>query len=230
MTAIQTRKVQTVEDREAAFNLRYRAYVLERGVPQKHADHRLQHIQEPQDPPEGEGSLDTGIIFGAFSGNQLLGSLRINRVEAFGSDYQHLLGLDQFGLKKEHNACVITKLCIEPNRRGSRAFLKLFLAYFEYTLRAGVMISFADCNAPLYPLFTRLGALQALPNTHHHEYGLVHPLYMIMNDIDHFKVMKSPALRFQDLMTANYETVTYFQDVIRSIKSNTELEPNFIAA
>ncbi len=223
MASIEIRKVQTFEEREAVFNLRYRVYTLERGVPQKYADHERQRIEEPQDPPLGEGSLDAGLILGAFRQDELLGTLRLNRTEAFGEDYSRLLGLSHFGLTDEHKASVTTKLCLEPQHRGSRALLCLMLVVFEYALQAGSIISFADCNPPLYNLFLRLGCRQAMPNDVHPEYGLVHPTYLIMNDVDHFQAVRSPFLKFRDSMQPTYENVTYFQEVASAIKSNTKL-------
>ena len=218
MASIEIREVKTVEEREAVFNLRYRIYVLERGCAQKYADHTHQRIEEPQDPPAGTGSLETGVILGAFSQNELLGTLRINQVEALGQEYATWYGLSHFRLKNKHKPTATTKFCIEPRSRGTRAALYLVSAAFEYALRRGSVISFLDCNPPLYRMFLKMGFRQAVPDCEHPEYGRVHPMYLLLNDLNHLEKIGSPFLKFRELMNPECESVLYFQALTSNLR------------
>ena len=223
MSRIEIRQITSESDRQQAFNLRYRIYVEERQVSQTYADHSRRIIEEPLDPAPGERPVEEGVILGAFAGERLIGTARYNFCDHPGiGPYADWYRLKDFGLTPQHRATFVTKLCVEPEYRGSRAMLMLSVGLFEHNLQNGVKISFLDCNPPLEPLFQKLGYRQPFENFHHPEYGSVHPMVLVMNDLEHFRSIRSPFKNCAAHIPAGCLSTIHFRRIIALQQLNTK--------
>jgi len=93
-------------------------------------------------------------------------------------------------------------------------------AAFEYALHRGSVISFMDCNPPLVQMFLKMGFRQAVPDCEHPEYGRVHPMYLLLNDLDQLEKVGSPFLKFRELINPDCESVSYYRTVTSTIEKD----------
>ena len=182
--AIDIRPLVTADERAAVHRQRYAIYVEELGYPQRHADAQQRTVAEPLD--------DTGVVFGAFDGPQLVASVRVN-YEDFG-EYEALYGLQRFGPYFPGGLSVVTKLMIEPAWRAGTLMARLGLALYVHTRdhRPQTMFCVIDCVPALRNFFLRLGYRQIGPPIAHPAAGTVLPMAFAVYDQAHFRKVRSP--------------------------------------
>jgi hypothetical protein len=182
--SIEIRPVTRPDELAAVHRQRYQIYVEELGYPQHHADHAARTVAEPLD--------GTGVVFGAFSRSQLVGSVRVN-YEVFG-EYQYLYDLQRFGPFLPDGLSVVTKLMIEPAWRAGTLMARMGVALYVYTRdhRPQTRFCVIDCVPRLKPFFLRLGYRQIGPPITHPAAGTVLPMAFAVYDIAHFKQVGSP--------------------------------------
>lgn len=191
---VDTREAITDTDRHAIFRLRYDIYVLERGCPQAYADHERRIIADPLDPPPGQpSSACSGCLLGAFDDAGVChGTVRYTPFSQPIAEYAKWYRLDELGLAGSPRAGMVTKFAVAPAYRKGVLPLRLMRAIYKWGLGNGCDYALIDCNAPLRPLFEAMGFRQVIPDFVHPEYGLVHPMVLVMHDLDHLRSIRSP--------------------------------------
>lgn len=176
------------EDRQRVFRFRYEVYVEEMRREQKFADHRRRLIEEPFDA--------TGHLLLAEVGDTLVGTARTNFAgETDLGYYVDLFNLRAAGAAFPHAVSLTTKLMIRRELRSGTLAVRLARALFELGQASGIRHDFIDCNAHLEDFFIRLGYHRHGPKVEHPEYGLVQPLRLDIEDIDHLLQVGSPFAR-----------------------------------
>lgn len=134
-------------EREEIYRMRYDVYIGEKRYAQKYVDHVRKTICEPLD--------EDGFVYGAFAGNQIVGTVRTN----YASQSQLEEYFDLFGVNPRlfPNAALSTKLIVTPAYRGTTLALRLCAATYLQALRDGIRYGFIDCDPSMAPLYERLG-------------------------------------------------------------------------
>jgi len=189
---VDIRFARTASERQEIFRFRYQIYVLEQHRLQHYADHDRQQIAEP---------LDTkAALLGAWRGDSLVGTLRINlsRDGSLGS-YESLYSMVRAGRFHPGRTAIATKFMVHPSERGHAVALRLCLAAFSYGMARDVAFSFIDCN-PASPrvieFFEALGYVRLPGTIDHMEYGPAVPLVLCLADRDHLNAIGSPFRKF----------------------------------
>ena len=183
--------VTSEAQKSEVFRQRYRIYVEEMGRHQVHADHVRREIREPMD--------EQGAIFAAYTGNELLGSLRVNLARDGALECPELYAFEQFGSAFPDKVSLLTKLMVERNHRSTVVFNLLAISAYEYGLRSGITHNFINCNDHLVRSFERLGHRTYKGKVSHPEYGNVTPMVCIVHDREYMEQMRSPLLRTLDM-------------------------------
>jgi hypothetical protein len=170
-------------DRRAIYRLRYRVYVEDMGRHQTYADHSAGTVIEPLD--------DNGLLFAAFDGSTVIGTVRHNYSRHGGiGDYEKLYEMWSAGAYHPSRTCITTKLIVDPAHRGG-AGIALAVAGYRQAVTDGMRFCFIDCNDPLVPLFRKLGYREH-GKISHPEYGEVNAMLLDFEDIAHLVKIGSP--------------------------------------
>jgi hypothetical protein len=183
------RKAVTRVDREKVYRFRYDVYMREMGRTQVYADHEHERIEEPLD--------EHGIILAAFVGEEVVGTVRLNRARDGDLGwYPALYGMAEVAgeLHPEHTS-ISTKLMVAREHRRTALAGRLALSLYQVALEAGVLVDFINCNAALVGYFVRLGYRRYRETVEHPEYGEVVPMVLSLRDEAHLRSVGSPFLR-----------------------------------
>lgn len=189
MTA-EIRLATTPAEMLAVQRQRYAIYVRELGYRQRHADPTTETIAEPMDA--------TGCIIGAFCGNSVVASVRVNYGDGSAlAEYADLYGLHRFEPYSPAHLSIVTKLMIDPGYRAGTLMARFSVALYEYTARhkPGVLFCVIDCAPALRDFFLRIGYRQIGPAFQHPEADTVVPMAFAVYDLEHFKRIRSPLAR-----------------------------------
>lgn len=180
---IEIREALSARDRAAVYRFRYDVYVTEMNRVQEYADHGTRTIAEPFD--------EHGNLFAAFSGDTVIGTIRVNYASRGAGYYRALYEMDAFAPYFPDRTCFTTKLMVSAAHRSSTLGLRLCKAGYVKAIRDGMVFDFMDCNAPLVPFFQRMGYRQLVPDIVHHEYGRVHPMVCALHDLGYLREVGS---------------------------------------
>lgn len=185
--SLTIRPVHRAHEVAAIQHQRYAIYVEELGYPQRYADPATRRVAEPLD--------DTGVLFGAFDGDRLVGSVRVNH----GSDgdlleYVELFGLRRFGRWFPEGVSIVTKLMIEPAYRRGTLLARIGQALYRHTVQTRPRTQF--CMVDSVPehagFFLRLGYRPIGPHFLDPAAGVVLPMAFPVFDLEHFRRVRSP--------------------------------------
>ena len=182
---LAVRLIQTDAELEAVGRLRYRVYVEEMARTQDHADHHARRIIEPLD--------EHARIFAALDGGDVVGTLRANvGAESDFGCYEALYDMRALDPYYPRELSITTKFILAPAYRRTALVRRFLEIGYAYAIERGVRFDLMDCNSPLLPVFLGAGYRQVRPNVIHHEYGVVHPLVLVVHDTEHFAAVGSP--------------------------------------
>jgi GNAT superfamily N-acetyltransferase len=157
--------------------------------PQRYADHQARTIIEPFDA--------TGHhLIAEDEEGRVAGTLRTNfGGESCFDDYHDLYGMDCLGDFPRERVSITTKLMVRPEHRRGTLGMRLAHEVYRFGLQRGILVDFIDCNAPLEPVFERLGYRRYRSRVQHPEYGDVLPLVLLLTDLEHLEAVGSPFAR-----------------------------------
>jgi hypothetical protein len=185
---MQIRMLTTPDERELAFRHRYEIYVEEMRRRQDYADHEARRIEEPLDR--------SGMLFGAFSGGRLVGSVRTNFARHGSMDmYDDFYQVRSAGEAYPDGVSITTKLMVDPDERGGAAGAFLAMMVYRHNIEQAITHDFIDCNDHLVPFFEGLGYRRHRPPIDHPEFGVVNPLVLLTHDLEHLVAVRSPFAR-----------------------------------
>ncbi|OKH52810.1 hypothetical protein NIES2101_13185 [Calothrix sp. HK-06] len=165
--------VETHEEREKVFKLRYEIFVGEIGYAPNYANHTQKIIQEPLD--------NSAKIFAGFYNGQVIATSRINlsRNSDLGY-YPQIYKMQEFaGDAYPQYTSISNYFLIKKEFRGSRIILELIQLIYKKLLSENVKFDFLDCEQYMVPLYTKLG-YQNMGEMYHPEFGKG---YLMMLDI-----------------------------------------------
>jgi GNAT superfamily N-acetyltransferase len=184
---IEVRLVESPDEAQRVFRLRYDVYIAELGRAQRHADHLARAIEEPLD--------QSALLWAAFDNTRLIGTLRCN----FARDGDLFEYADLYCLSRvpAHPASttITTKLLVAREYRHTSLAYRLAATAFRKALELGSTHDFIDAYPARVPLFMKLGYRIHIPEAEHPELGKVVVMRLDLHDAAHLARVRSPFLR-----------------------------------
>jgi hypothetical protein len=212
---VEIRPVTTEAEYQEIYRFRYEVYIEEMQRTQMYADHHRKMIVEPLDK--------TAKIYGAWLGNKIVGTTRINY--ARDSELGYYEKLYNLAIAKEfYPDCVsiTTKMMVSKTFRSSHLGLRMALAVYKGALENGIHFDFIDCNRHLKPLFIKMGYRPYRESVVHPEYGEVMPMILALRDVEHFKSVDSPFLRVCQRSQFDSLALDFFDSMILGVTNKKQ--------
>lgn len=191
---------QLWEKREI-YHLRYQVYVQEMGKSLVPATNSSNLVSDSLD--------DKSLLMYAKSGNKIIGTTRLTiaAAEDYPADIAETFHMHTFqalstSLPRPHLA-LGTKLAIISEYRNSPVLFYFLAETYRILRKQTVPFFFGGCNPNLISLYERMGFRRFTQNFTDSGYGLLVPLVMVIEDIPHFRTIKSPLYRHARKQTSN---------------------------
>ncbi|QDR79484.1 N-acyl amino acid synthase FeeM domain-containing protein [Sporomusa termitida] len=183
----------TAAEKKEIYNFRYQIYVEEMFKQIDIADKKNKILSDNLD--------EWGILLSAKIGSKLIATARINigTIDDFPLEEAAFLSLSEFqdcpGYSDKQQYALITKIMVAPAYRSSRAFYQLLAKCYELCCSNNVNFMFGLCNLHLIRLYEKLGIHRYGKNFFLPGYGLQTPLVLLINDLQHLRIIRSPLFR-----------------------------------
>jgi len=210
----------TNDEKEAIYKFRYQVYIEEMGKPLESADHSNGKIYDPVD--------DWSILIYAQINSIIIGTSRLTIAKAvdFPVLLQKIFSMDKFeSLYPQARLSLATKLAIKAEYRGSQVLYSISSKAYEVWRKHNVQYTFGGCNPYLIPLYEQLGFQRFAANFTDPGYGMLTPLVLIIEGVDHFRAVRSPFYRIARRWANDPIPSIKFLDAFPSVQSfiNTQL-------
>lgn len=175
-------------EREAIYRLRYEIYVEELGF-KLPADHERRLMPDSPEVP-------CQLLYAA-DGDRALGTLRMQLGCEGGltAADQEVYCLDRFaGIVPTEQMAILTRYMTVADYRESDVPARLFDEMVRYLLERGIRMLFCDCRPHLINTYQRQGFRVYGRTYNDEEAGLLVPLVMILDDVEHFRRVRSRLL------------------------------------
>jgi predicted GNAT family N-acyltransferase len=180
--------VETEEERQQVFRLRYEVYVEELGATMAHADHGAKALRDEWDA--------TADIIGAWHDGELVGSVRLNCGDdsdlAEYEPFFHPLVRESLQQTDPLRVSVGSKLAVAKNLRGTSLCARLVKAVYERMHVRNSRLSYLTCRANLVEVYRRFGWRHCGPDFFHPEAGRLMPMVLLVQDYEYLRQIKSP--------------------------------------
>ncbi len=214
-STILLKVAQTNAEKEAVYNFRYNVYVEEMDKHRIDADLNHKMISDLFD--------DWAINIYAEKSGKIVGVNRLNIAPAnkFPKDIIHTLDLKRFiqlgGLEENENITLMTKLMVDKAFRNSPLLYLLMKKSYELFAEYDIQFGFGGCNLHLLRLYEQMGLHRYAENFIDGGYGLLFPIVMLADDVDHFRRVRSPLYRLARKRTnKNLDKVTWFHETFQN--------------
>ncbi len=175
---------QTAQELQEVARLRYEIYVGEMNRSQTYADHATRTIREPFD-------LTGRVIYAALHGD-MVGTVRLNFADEGPLECEEYFKLHLFDGFSRGQISMTTKFMIRREARHHPTLAaRLAMKTFELAAARGIRFDFIDTNAHLIPLYEKMGYRRYIPEINHPDYGVVTPLCLVLDDIEHLNRVNS---------------------------------------
>ncbi len=205
-------QARTPEERAAVHRLRYDIYGREMNLDSDAVDHAAEVITDANDE---HGRLLTATVDG-----ELVGTVRVH----WGGDaplpeeFRRTYHLDMFEpTVNERQMVVFTRLMVRPAFRGTMVPVQLFAAIAQLAVDVRARLSFCDCQPHLLNLYTGIGYRTYAHTENDPLMGLLVPLVLVVEDLDHLRRTGSPLLSFS---TAEGFTPDHPADILRLLPAS----------
>lgn len=195
-------------EKDEIYRFRYQTYVEEMSKRIDSADHKNKVLCDELDP--------WAVLLYAKIGSKIIATARINvgTIEQYPVKLVQILVLDKFvdALKISDQAfAYITKLMVAPAHRSSPALYLLIAKCYEICCDNNVHFAFGACNFQLLRLYEQMGFHRYTSNFVDPGYGLLAPIVLLINDLRHLRMVRSPFLRIARKRTeVSTESVEWF--------------------
>ena len=176
------RLIESPEEKEQVFKLRYEVFVEEIGYTPHHANHNKKIVKEPLD--------DSAKIFAGFHNGQVVATARTN----FCKDselgfYPQIYKMQELaGNAHPQYTSISNYFLVKKQFRGTSVMLEIIESLFQELVIRKIKFDFADCEPYMIPLYTKLG-YKNMGEMYHPEFGKG---YLIMLDVLHNQLSNIP--------------------------------------
>jgi len=188
---LQVLLVDSPEQREAIYALRYAIYVEEMGKSPPAADHQRRWIRDGLDP-----SARLYAVHNEAGG--LVGTLRLNRLSDLSDPLRELEPLPIASLLERFPPEAISytsRLMLLPAWRGGAALGMLFNRCYGDAAEAGIRVDLCHAKPGLVELYEQLGYRRFCPGLDLVGVGYQVPMLLALHDREHLRHSRSPLLR-----------------------------------
>lgn len=188
---IQVKYAESEEELKAVFQLRYEIYNQEMHLEAASIDHEMKVLTDSSD--------GTARILYATVDGEIAGTVRLHwgGDAPFPAEFYETYDLARFeSVVSSDQMVVFTRFMARKQYRGTLLPFQLLGAIAQFSLDKNVRLSFCDCQPHLLNLYTRLG-YRTYTNTFNDVMaGLLVPLVLVVEDLEHFQRINSPLLGF----------------------------------
>ena len=192
-SSIQIGIATTASEKKEVYHLRYNIYIEEMSKQLANADHINKLLYDELD--------EWTILLYAKIGSELIGTARMNIgiLAQFPQEIVESLSLNRFRNfhteHGDHKFAYATKLMVVPAYRSSSVLYLLIAECYELAYRSQVNFAFVTCNFHLLRLYEQMGFHRYRKNFVDPGYGLLAPAVCLVDDIHHFRAVRSPFFR-----------------------------------
>lgn len=209
--AIQIAIATTSKEKESIFHFRYQIYIEEMSKNTFDADHKNRLLYDELDK--------WSLLLYASAGTKIIGTARINTgtLDNFPKSVVDYLSLTAFqDFPRETTDCklaFLTKLMVAPTYRGTPVLYLLIAKCYEFLCNQQIQFGFGICNLHLPRLYEQMGFHRYTQNYYFPGYGLQIPLVIPIDDIQHFRNVRSPFYRIaRKRSNINNQAVEWFHN------------------
>lgn len=143
---------------------------------------------------------DRSLLLYAYNDAGIIGTLRLTfgNARQFPRELADIFFMDQFQLlggDTDNKLCLTTKLAIKEKFRGSQVLYMLMRKAYELARVYHTKFAYGGCNPHLVPLNEQMGFRRFTRNFTDPGYGLLIPLVMVVEDLEHLRAVRSPFYR-----------------------------------
>lgn len=190
----EIRIATTQQEKEAIFRFRYQIYVEEMEKSVEHADYKNHILYDAMD------DFST-ILYALSDESKIIGTLRVTfaPAEKFPQEIAEIFHMSVFesicGENNSKQLALSTKLAVQSEYRNSTILYLLLAKAYEIARQKKIQFNFGGANSCMLPLYEQMGYRQYTKNFTDPGYGLLIPLVMVIEDIEHFRAVHSPFYR-----------------------------------
>lgn len=199
----------TPAEKREIYHFRYQTYVEEMSKHLKDTDYTNKLLYDELD--------EWAVLLYAKIGSELVGSARINfgTLAQFPREVVEFLSLDTFQdfhtEHGDHTFAYAAKLMVAPSHRNSPVLYLLIAKCYDLFCSNQAQFAFAGCNFYLLRLYEQMGFHRYIKNFVYPGYGLLAPIVLVVNDIQHLRAVRSPFFRIARKRGAvNTQAVEWF--------------------
>lgn len=200
---------KTATEKKEIYAFRYQVYVEEMSRKLQSGEKENGLLYDEMD--------DWSYLIYIKDGLQIVGTARvtIGEIEKFPPELIQQLSLDRFQKfyegKNDRKFALSTKVMVAPNYRNSSVFYLIIAKTYELYCEHQVQFNFGGCNMYLLRLYEEVGLRRFGRNFADPGYGLLTPIVWLVDDIEHFKKLRSPVYRLaRKRKGLNKEVVDWF--------------------
>ena len=181
---------ETQAERDAIYRFRYQVYVEEMQKRPNYADHQAKTLSDPLD--------ETATLFYVMQQGQIIATLRRNWLNDCELEplLEQQLAIPQFAAAFSRSALSYSsRLMVAPAWRNSLAIGSIILAAYRIAREQQIQFDFLHTAPWLLPFYRALGYRHYLPHFLDRNVGVQIPQLLVLEDVDHLQVLRSPLYR-----------------------------------
>lgn len=183
----------TPEEKRAIYHFRYQTYIEEMSKNITGADHANELLHDELD--------EWAFLLYAKKDEEVIATARVNigTLTDFPSKLVDILSLKLFQRCYTQNDnpkfSYCAKLMVAPPHRSSPALYLMIAKCYELSVDNQVEFGYTACNFHLLRLYEQMGFHRYRKNFYDSGYGLLSPIVLAVNDIQHLRTVRSPLFR-----------------------------------
>lgn len=180
-------------EKEAIYALRFKVFFEELSKPLPGNKKKNEKISDELD--------EKSILLYAKASSNVIGTLRmtVGTIDTFPEWLSNTFSLNKVKsiINPHQKIGLLTKLAIDPAYRGTTLMYQFLKEILIISYDHDVKYAFGGCNPNLISFYERMGFIRfASKNFTEPGYGLLIPIVLITDYLDHFKIARATALRF----------------------------------
>lgn len=202
---------QTLEEKKEIYQFRYKVYVEEMSKNKLNIIYRDNEIVDDMD--------DWATLIYVKNNKEIVGIARMNigKFLDFPTEVFENLSMETFyeyyNVKDEFQVAFVTKLMVAMEYRSSSVLYLIMGKVYEFYHQMGIQFAFGACNLHLLQFYEKMGYHRYGKNFEDFGYGLLSPIVMLTNDLNHFRTIRSPFFRIaRKKADANSKEIEWFHE------------------
>jgi acyl carrier protein len=212
----------TVEERVAAYCLRYSVYIEEQKKQYSEADHERRWLTDRLD-------ANSAIVIGKTSA-VLCGTVRASFLdsEVVKQTYDEQLGLSLFARVEPKAIAICSRLAVLRLHRATPVSSVIFSELYRYGSERGTQLCFVACASGLRSFFLQYGFREYLPPFPDHVVGTLHRMVLALDDLEHLERINSPYLPTARLLRVESVSRPWLEDILEDQKKRDTPSPDIL--